>query len=130
MEVGKLTILFNDDAVNSAKDEHSRIKEILDNIIMVSGVVSNETKKSDKLINELVDTTNTVTNSMKEISAASQTRMFLMKTLSPQHIPNRQRPNLFHIKPHVRFNSAAFSFHDLKCRPSRSRNFLLCFACL
>lgn len=47
IEVGKLTILFNDDAVNSAKDEHSRIKEILDNIIMVSGVVSNETKKSD-----------------------------------------------------------------------------------
>ena len=38
---------------------------------MVSGVVSNETKKSDKLINELVDTTNTVTNSMKEISAAT-----------------------------------------------------------
>ena len=38
--------------------------------------------------------------------------------------------HLFHIKPHVRFNSAAFSFHDLKCRPSRSRNFLLCFACL
>ena len=38
---------------------------------MVSGVVSNETKKSDKLINELVDTTNTVTNSMKEISAAN-----------------------------------------------------------
>ena len=71
LEVGKLTILFNDDAVNSAKDEHSRIKEILDNIIMVSGVVSNETKKSDKLINELVDTTNTVTNSMKEISAAT-----------------------------------------------------------
>ena len=34
LEVGKLTILFNDDAVNSAKDEHSRIKEILDNIIM------------------------------------------------------------------------------------------------
>ena len=63
-------------------------------------------------------------------TAASQTRMFLMKTLSPQHIPNRQRPNLFHIKPHVKFNSAAFSFHDLKCRPSRSRNFLLCFACL
>ena len=30
-----------------------------------------ETKKSDKLINELVDTTNTVTNSMKEISAAT-----------------------------------------------------------
>ena len=58
LEVGKLTILFNDDAVNSAKDEHSRIKEILDNIIMVSGVVSNET-------------TNTVTNSMKEISAAT-----------------------------------------------------------
>lgn len=71
LEVGKLIILFNDDAVNSAKDEHSRIKEILDNIIMVSGVVSNETKKSDKLINELVDTTNTVTNSMKEISAAT-----------------------------------------------------------
>ncbi len=71
LEVGKLTILFNDDAVNSAKDEHSRIKEILDNIIMVSGVVSDETKKSDKLINELVDTTNTVTNSMKEISAAT-----------------------------------------------------------
>ena len=75
LEVGKLTILFNDDAVNSAKDEHSRIKEILDNIIMVSGVVSNETKKSDKLINELVDTTNTVTNNMTATSIEEQSSM-------------------------------------------------------
>lgn len=68
LETGKITILFNNDAIGSSREEHNHVKEVLDNILDVSQTVHQETTD---LMNQLVQTTESVANSMQEISSAT-----------------------------------------------------------
>lgn len=71
LETGKITILFNNDALGSSLEEHNRVKEVLDNVLEVSETVHAETAKTTDLMNNLVQTTESVANSMREISDAT-----------------------------------------------------------
>ena len=71
LETGKITILFNNDAIGSSREEHNHVKEVLDNILDVSQTVHQETTKTTDLMNQLVQTTESVANSMQEISSAT-----------------------------------------------------------
>lgn len=71
LETGKITILFNNDAIGSSREEHNHVKEVLDNILDVSQTVHQETTKTTDLMNQLVQTTESVANSMQEISDAT-----------------------------------------------------------
>ena len=71
LEVGKITIMFNSDAVDSAKEEHDRVKTILDNMLEVSYTVNEQTEASTNIMNQLVTATETVTSNMKEITDAT-----------------------------------------------------------
>ena len=67
METGKIAILFNNDAIDSSREEHKHVKEVLDNVLDVSQTVHQETTKTT----DLVQTTESVANSMQEISDAT-----------------------------------------------------------
>ena len=71
LETGKITILFNNDALGSSQEEHGRVSEVLDNVLEVSQTVHKETARMNDLMNHLVQTTESVTNSMQEISDAT-----------------------------------------------------------
>ena len=71
LQVGKLCILFNDDAVGSAREEHDKVKKVLDDMLEVSQTVNRETDESRNIMNQLVSTTENVTSNMKEITAAT-----------------------------------------------------------
>ena len=71
LETGKITILFNNDAIGSSREEHNHVKEVLDNVLDVSQTVLQETTKTTDLMNQLVQTTESVANSMQEISDAT-----------------------------------------------------------
>lgn len=71
LETGKITILFNNDAIGSSQEEHVHVKEVLDNVLDVSQTVHQETSKTTDLMNQLVQTTESVANSMQEISDAT-----------------------------------------------------------
>lgn len=71
LETGKITILFNNDAIGSSREEHNHVKEVLDNVLDVSQTVHQETTKTTDLMNQLVQTTESVANSMREISSAT-----------------------------------------------------------
>jgi methyl-accepting chemotaxis protein len=71
LETGKITILFNNDAIGSSREEHNHVKEVLDNVLDVSQTVHQETTKTTDLMNQLVQTTESVANSMQEISSAT-----------------------------------------------------------
>lgn len=71
LETGKIAILFNNDAIDSSREEHKHVKEVLDNVLDVSQTVHQETTKTTDLMNQLVQTTESVANSMQEISAAT-----------------------------------------------------------
>ena len=71
LETGKITILFNNDAIGSSREEHNHVKEVLDNVLDVSQTVHQETTKTTDLMNQLVQTTESVANSMQEISDAT-----------------------------------------------------------
>ena len=71
LNVGKISIIFNSDAVNSAKEEHDKVRKILDNMIVISKTVGEETDASTSIMNDLVDATKTVTGHMKEITDAT-----------------------------------------------------------
>ena len=45
METGKIAILFNNDAIDSSREEHKHVKEVLDNVLDVSQTVHQETTK-------------------------------------------------------------------------------------
>ena len=68
LETGKIAILFNNDAIDSSREEHKHVKEVLDNVLDVSQTVHQETTKTTDLMNQLVQS---VANSMQEISAAT-----------------------------------------------------------
>ena len=69
--MGKLCILFNDDAVGSAREEHDKVKKVLDDMLEVSQTVNKETAESRNIMDQLVSTTENVTSNMKEITAAT-----------------------------------------------------------
>ena len=71
LNIGKISIIFNSDAVNSAKEEHDKVRKILDNMIVISKTVGEETDASTSIMNDLVDATKTVTGHMKEITDAT-----------------------------------------------------------
>ena len=71
LQVGKLCILFNDDAVGSAREEHDKVKKVLDDMLEVSQTVNKETDESRNIMDQLVSTTENVTSNMKEITAAT-----------------------------------------------------------
>ena len=71
LQVGKLCILFNDDAVGSAREEHDKVKKVLDDMLEVSQTVNRETDESRNIMDQLVSTTENVTSNMKEITAAT-----------------------------------------------------------
>ena len=71
VRVGKITLLFNADALGSVDEEKQKQNEILQGVLEVSKTVQEESDKSSSLIGKLVETTNSVTGSMQEITTAS-----------------------------------------------------------
>lgn len=69
--VGKITLLFNADALGSVDEEKQKQNEILQGVLGISKTVQEESNKSSSLIGKLVETTNSVTGSMQEITSAS-----------------------------------------------------------
>ena len=71
--VGSISKTFSDHALSSVEEQSSRQQEIMDDIIDVSRTVQDETQKSSGLVDELVRTTESVAQSMREISSATTT---------------------------------------------------------
>ena len=71
VRVGKITLLFNADALGSVDEEKQKQNEILQGVLEISKTVQEESDKSSSLIGKLVETTNSVTGSMQEITTAS-----------------------------------------------------------
>lgn len=72
-KMGNIVILFNDDALGSVAEEHAKQKEILDGVLKISQTVHEQSQKSGELIEKLVSTTESVTDSMQDISTSSNT---------------------------------------------------------
>ena len=85
LQVGKLCILFNDDAVGSAREEHDKVKKVLDDMLEVSQTVNRETDESRNIMNQLVSTTENVTSNMKEITAATNMTATSIEEQSLRH---------------------------------------------
>lgn len=71
--VGKIAILFNDDAFGAIDEEHQKQQAIMDGIISTSQTIQVESEKSGELIEKLVSATQSVTESMQEITDSSNT---------------------------------------------------------
>lgn len=71
-EVGKITKLFSDHALNSVADQSKEQEAMLKSILTISNTVKEESEKGNNLVNELMFTTRNVTESMKEIATASE----------------------------------------------------------
>lgn len=71
--VGKIAKIFSDDALGSAEAQSEKQKTIMDGILDVSKTVQNETEKSSSLVDELVSAKESVAQSMREISSATNT---------------------------------------------------------
>ena len=70
-KIGDITIMFNDDALGS--EEHEKEKRVLEGVLGISQSIQTESVKSGELIEKLVGVTESVTNSMQEISASANT---------------------------------------------------------
>ena len=71
--IGDITIMFNDDALGSIAEEHEKEKRVLEGVLGISQSIQTESVKSGELIEKLVGVTESVTNSMQEISASANT---------------------------------------------------------
>ncbi|MCI5857140.1 MAG: methyl-accepting chemotaxis protein [Agathobacter sp.] len=69
--IGNIAIAFNNDALGAIASEHDKEKQVLEGVLGISNSIQNESAKSSELIEKLVDVTESVTNSMQEISASS-----------------------------------------------------------
>ena len=65
--------MFNDDALGSIAEEHEKEKRVLEGVLGISQSIQTESVKSGELIEKLVGVTESVTNSMQEISASANT---------------------------------------------------------
>ena len=63
--------MFNEDAIGSAREEHDKVKMVLDDMLEISQTVNKETDESRNIMDQLVSTTENVTSNMKEITAAT-----------------------------------------------------------
>ena len=72
-KIGDITIMFNDDALGSIAEEHEKEKRVLEGVLGISQYIQTESVKSGELIEKLVGVTESVTNSMQEISASANT---------------------------------------------------------
>lgn len=73
MNVGRITVLFNDDAFGAIEEERQKQQSIMDGILSTSQTIRNESEKSVDLIEKLVSATQSVTQSMQEITESSNT---------------------------------------------------------
>lgn len=69
--IGKISKMFYDDALGAASEHSAKQEVLVEGILGISGIVQDETEKSNELVNELVGTTESVAQSMREISSAS-----------------------------------------------------------
>ena len=71
--VAATTREFSDDALGSAEEQTGKQKRMFDGILGVSKTVQTEAEKSNGMVDELVQITETVATSMQEIAAAANT---------------------------------------------------------
>ena len=71
--VGSIAKTFSDHALGSAASEGEKQKVMLEGILDISKTVRDESEKSTGLVDELVHTSETVAQSMQEISSATNT---------------------------------------------------------
>lgn len=72
-QVGSIAKLFSDHALSSVEEQSGKQKVILEGILDISRTVQDETVKSSDLVDELVNATEAVAESMKEITSAANT---------------------------------------------------------
>lgn len=71
--VGNIAKEFSDHALGSAEEQSGRQRVMLDGILDISKTVQDETEKSSGLVDELVNATEAVAESMRQISSAANT---------------------------------------------------------
>ena len=71
--VGSIAKTFSDHALGSAASEGEKKKVMLEGILDISKTVRDESERSTSLVDELVHTSETVAQSMQEISSATNT---------------------------------------------------------
>lgn len=72
-KVGNITKEFSDHALGSVEEQSGKQKVMLNGILDISKTVQDETEKSSGLVDELVTATESVAESMKQISSAANT---------------------------------------------------------
>lgn len=70
-KVGSIAKEFSDHALGSAEEQGDKQKVMLDGILDISRTVQDESIKSSNLVDELVNATESVAQSMKEIASAA-----------------------------------------------------------
>lgn len=75
-KVGSIAKEFSDHALGSAEEQSGKQKVMLDGILDISKTVQDETEKSSGLVDELVNATESVAESMKQISSAANTTAY------------------------------------------------------
>ena len=71
LNVGKIIIAFNDDAMGATKEEQNNLQVFLNKVMDISKSVNADTAKSTELMDELLESTQSVAGSMKDITAAT-----------------------------------------------------------
>ena len=71
LNVGKIIIAFNDDAMGATKEEQNNLQGFLNKVMDISKSVNADTAKSTELMDELLESTQSVAGSMKDITAAT-----------------------------------------------------------
>ena len=71
IRVGTIAELFNTHALASIEEQQKTQTSMLDSILNISKTVRSETSKSNDMVDGLVESTETVAHSMKEISDAA-----------------------------------------------------------
>ena len=71
VRVGMITKLFNDHVFGSMGAQREKQDSMLEHILRISKTVRSETEKSTKMVDGLVESTKTVSHSMKEIADAT-----------------------------------------------------------
>lgn len=72
-KVGSIAKEFSDHALGSVEEQSGKQKVMLDGILDISKTVQDETVKSSDLVDELVNATESVAESMRQISSAANT---------------------------------------------------------
>ena len=73
MKVGQIAKEFSDHALGAIGDQQEKDRRIFESVVAVSKTIHEESVRSGSLVDELVKTTESVANSMREISESSNT---------------------------------------------------------